>query len=202
MIKTIFSIIIVAVISLYSGLKFGAAYANEPESGQEPAESGEAAPEEPEFEGTMTLKRIDNIVTRIDENVEQPRPGFWNFNLNNIRVQIITDEKNDRMRIVSGIKKADDLSKDDLLRIAQANYDSALDARYAVANGVLWAVYIHPLRALYDKQFISALAQTITTASEYGKSYSSGAFVFNGGDSQGIIQQKIINQLKDKGLAI
>lgn len=201
MTKTIFSIIIVAVVSLYSGLKLGAAYAYEAQTAEGPAEATPDA-NTPEFEGTMTIERIDNIVKRIDENVEQPRPGFWNFNLNNIRVQIITDEKNDRMRIVSGIKKADDLSKDDLLRIAQANYDSALDARYAIANGVLWAVYIHPLRALYDKQFISALAQTITTATEYGKSYSSGAFVFNGGDSQGIIQQKIINSLKDKGLAI
>ncbi len=68
----------------------------------------------------------------------------------------------------------------------QANFDSALDARYCIAKDILWAVFIHPLSELSDEEFISGLAQTINLAATYGSTFSSGALVFQGGDSQGL----------------
>lgn len=165
----------------------------------------EATPESPaenKFEGTMTLDRIHTIVSSIDEEAKRNGDGFWQFSIETMPIMIVTDATNDRMRIMVAIKKSDELTKAELLRIAQANFDSALDARYAVAQDALWAVYIHPLRALHDRQFVSAIAQTATTAAEYGKSYSSGALVFGGGDSSGIIQNELIDRLKNKGIAI
>ncbi len=162
------------------------------------------APEEgtENFEGTMTLEKMNEIITAIDENATRPSDAAWQFKLVGIPLMVVTDQKNDRMRVMVPIRKAEEMTKEELMRIAQANFDSALDARYAVANGLLWAVYIHPLRALYDRQFISALAQTATTAATYGKTYSSGAFVFGGGDSQGILRDQILEALKDKGLEV
>jgi len=37
----------------------------------------------------------------------------------------------------------------------QANFDSALDARYAIAKGKLWSAFIHPLSELNEEQFFS-----------------------------------------------
>ena len=67
--------------------------------------------------------------------------------------------------------------------------DPTNDARYAVARGQLWGVFIHPLSALEREQFVSALVQTVTVAKTYGQSYSSGAMVFGGGDTNGIYRE-------------
>ncbi len=177
---------LIVVFALYLGTHIILANAIAQETPQEAPQESEpdaTTPQADVIEGTMTLERINAIVTRIDEKTTQPKKGIWNFKVNDTPLIIVTDEANNRMRIVTPIKSADELTKAELLRIAQANFDSALDARYAVAQGALWAVYIHPLRTLHDKQFISAIAQTVTTSVNYGKSYSSGAFVFGGGDS-------------------
>lgn len=158
-------------------------------------------PKPPEFEGSMTLKRIDVILKRLDKQTKQSRKGVWEFKIENTSVILVTDENYNRMRIVIGIKQAASLTKEELLRLSQANFDSALDSRYAIARGVLWAVYIHPLHALYDKQFISAIAQTVNAAKTYGTSYSSGAIVYGGGDSENI-RKSLIEKLQKKGLEI
>jgi len=49
---------------------------------------------------------------------------------------------------------------------------------------LLWSAYIHPLSVLSDHQFIDGLAQTVNLAATYGSTYSSGALIFGGGDSQ------------------
>ena len=198
---------VIAALSFTLGTRMVPAHAGPQQTtpGAPDSENGddnESEEETAKFEGTMTLERINEIISKIDENATSPQAGSWQFTLASIPLMIVTDATNDRMRVMAPITKAETLTKADLLRISQANFDSALDARYAVAQEILWAVYIHPLRALHDRQFISALAQTATTAATYGKSYSSGAFVFGGGDSQGIIQQELIDTLKGKGLEV
>jgi len=156
----------------------------------------------PALEGSMTRERINTIVTRLDPQVKQSRKGVWRFNIDSTPVMIVTDEKYNRMRILVAIKKASELTMTDLMRLSQANFDSALDARYAVAQDVLWAAYIHPLRALHDRQFISAIGQTVNIAKTYGRSYSSGALLYGGGDSKDILEQQLIKDLEKKGLDI
>lgn len=176
---------------LFAAPAFGAGKAldeNDP-----PAES-----EAPPPEGTMTLDRMDEIVLRLDENAVR-EGGMWNFKVADVPVVIVTDEKNDRMRIMVAIRKIDDIGADELMRLLQADFDSALDARYAVAHDVLWSAYIHPLAALHDRQFISAIGQTVNLALTYGTSYTSGALVFGGGDSQQLLRRKLIDELLKKG---
>ena len=84
------------------------------------------------------------------------------------------------------------------MRLMQANFDTALDARYAVAQGRLWGVFIHPLSPLEHDQFLSGLAQTVNLALSYGQSYSGGASVFGGGDSNGIYQN-LLEELRRRG---
>jgi len=148
----------------------------------------------------MNNDRLEKLITRIDANPDGQK-GYWKIQYKNIPVYIITSEKANRMRIISPITSSESLGKDKLYRMMQANFDSALDARYSIAKGKLWSAFIHPLNELNDEQFLSGLAQTITLVNNYGDSYSSGAIVFNGGDSQGLNNKTFLDILK-KGLKI
>lgn len=155
------------------------------------------------LEGSMTIERMDTIIKRLDENATAASGGSaWQFHIETVPVVVITDIANNRMRIMIALKNATDMTPEELLRLSQANFDTALDARYAIAKGVLWATFIHPLSTLHDKQFIEGIGQTVNAAKSYGTTYSSGLLSFGGGDSRGIIQRDLIDQLVKKGQEI
>lgn len=153
-----------------------------------------------ELEPAMTLQRLAEIVQALDPQVVARGPAL-EFTLDDIPVIVIADARADRMRAMVPIASADGLGPDDLMRMMQANFDAALDARYAVANGRLWGVFIHPLSPLEKDQFLSGLVQTITVAKTYGTGYTGGAAVFGGGDSNGIYQN-LFEELRKKGEAL
>ena len=84
--------------------------------------------------------------------------GNWRFDYGDTTVMIITDERADRMRIISPVTDGETLGADLAYRLLQANFDTALDARYAVARGVLWSTFIHPLEPLTERQLLAAAA--------------------------------------------
>ena len=104
----------------------------------------------------------------------------------------------DRMRVLIPIEGTDDLSKDELLRLMQANFDSALDARYAIAQGQLWAAFIHPLSSLTDEEFLLGIGQTANVVASFGSTYSSGMFIFGGGDSAEIERKRFLEELRNQ----
>ncbi len=132
----------------------------------------------------MDNKRIGALLKEIDADV-QGKPGFWYVEHNGHPTYVITDEQADRMRIVVQIGPAEKLDRDVLFRMMQANFDSALDARYSIARGMLWSAYIHPLSLLSGDQFKAGFAQAITLAETWGTEYSSGGLRFGGGDGAG-----------------
>ncbi len=165
-----------------------------------PEATPEAAPEAPLAavpEAPMTMARLAAIVQRLDPDVVARGPAM-EFTLDGIPVIVVADARADRMRAMVPIASAEGLSEADLMRMMQANFDSALDARYAVANGRLWGVFIHPLSPLKQDQFLSGLVQTVTVARTYGTAYSGGGAVFGGGDSNGIYQE-LLDELRKKG---
>lgn len=158
------------------------------------------APVQSPTQGPMTLERLAGIIQAIDADVVAQGPTLQ-FTIDGIPVMIVADAAADRMRAMVPIASAEGLSAEDLLRMMQANFDTALDARYAVANGRLWGVFIHPLSPLEKDQLISALVQTVNVARSYGQTYSGGAQVFGGGDSNGIYR-KLFEELQKKGEAL
>lgn len=151
----------------------------------------------PQPEAAMTLARLSDIILSIDPEAKQFGNGF-EFTLQDIPVLVITDPRADRMRAMVPIRSVEDMDREELMRLMQANFDAALDARYAVAQGKLWGVFIHPLAALEHRQFLSGLVQTINVARTYGGAYSGGALVFGGGDSNGLYQE-LFDELLKKG---
>ena len=168
-------------------------------AGDEEKEQGESQ-EDPTDEN-MSNERLQAIIRRIDPEFTG-RLGLWSLRIGNIDVQIITDERADRMRIIIPVRKAEELNSEEMYRILHANFDSALDARYAIGQGILWSTFIHPLSSLSDEDFLSGLGQSINIVSSYGKTYSSGALTYGGGDSNEIIQRQLLEELMKKGQII
>ncbi|MFQ5659519.1 MAG: hypothetical protein ACE5GZ_03775 [Gammaproteobacteria bacterium] len=164
----------------------------------------EKASDQPQAEAVkegMNNEKLQEIIQRIDPEFTG-RLGYWQIRVANIGIRIITDQRADRMRIIIPIRKAEEMEPKELYRILQANFDTALDARYAIGKGILWSTFIHPLSSLSSDDFLSGLGQTINIVTTYGKTYSSGALTFGGGDSKDLIQKKLIEELKKKGQVI
>ena len=162
----------------------------------EPAKPAEK-PREPSKEAVAAQTMIDGALKKIDKDIKRDT-NIWQFTLAKHQVFVITDPIAERMRIMVPIGDAKALSEPLLTRLMQANFDSALDARYAVAQDVLWGVFIHPLTSLDEKGFVSGLAQAIAVADNFGTSFSSGAVVFGGGDSTRLQAQELLELLKKK----
>jgi len=96
----------------------------------------------------------------------------------------VWDSAANRMRLMSPVAEVGMLSEALMFRMLQANYDSALDARYATAQGVVWSVFIHPLSSLDEEFLISAIRQVHIAAETFGSTFSSGELIYGGGDSQ------------------
>lgn len=147
----------------------------------------------------MTLDRMNSLIEAIDGSVVRKSDGYWNLKIDGVPVLVIADAGHDRMSILVGIVKVDKLDPEVYLRLMQANFDSALDARYAVVRGVLWSAFLHPLGSLNDSQFLKGVGQTVNLARTYGVPYSSGLMNFGGGDSNGIRERELIEKLLEKG---
>lgn len=149
----------------------------------------------------MNNVRLDALIRRIDKNA-QGKDGFWQFTVAGRELAVVTDEDADRMRILSAVTELEGITADDLFRLMQANFDTALDARYAIAKGRVWSAFLHPLKSLSDEEFLAAIGQVVNLADTYGSSYSSGLLMFRGGDTEGMQRRELIDRLLKEGLAI
>jgi hypothetical protein len=156
-----------------------------------------AAAHAQEAEPHMTLDRMARIVLALDPEASVAGAGF-SLTVDDIPVLVVTDVGANRMRAMVPIRAADAMSPEELQRVMQANFDSALDARYAIAQGRLWGVFLHPFKELERDQLISGIAQTVNVAKTYGSLYTSGAGQFGAGDS-GALQQDLIQELLQRG---
>jgi len=135
----------------------------------------------------MTPARMVEIVLALDPDAEVAGT-FIQLDVAEIPILIVFHPEADRMRAITPIRSVEGLASETIFRLMQANFDTALDARYAVANGKLWAAFIHPLSALDKRTLISGVGQVANLALSYGSTYSSGALGFGGGDSRQIIE--------------
>lgn len=151
-------------------------------------------------EPPMTVERMGKIILSLDEGA-QSNGAIFQMTIQDVPVLIVTDANADRMRAMVPIRSAERMTPKEVLRVMQANFDTALDARYAIARGKLWGVYIHPLSQLKKEQFISGLGQAVNIAKTYGTLFTGGSLNFGGGDSVPL-QRQLIDELLKKGDAI
>jgi hypothetical protein len=130
--------------------------------------------------GLMDNRKLDALI-RSSSEVLEGRPGAWGLRFNGEEFLVLSDEAHDRMRVMSPVAEEAALSDRDRRAVLAANFDRALDARYAVSGGKLWAVYLHPLGSLTETQFLDALEQTHRLKANYGTTYASSELTFQGG---------------------
>jgi hypothetical protein len=126
---------------------------------------------------SMNNDKLNGIIYTLSDTV-QGENGNWQFIIDDLAFLCLTDQLHNRMRIISPIAEMGEVTDEELLRCMEANFHSALDARYAISDGVLWAAFIHPLQELTKDQVISGISQVYSTAQTFGTYYSSGALSF------------------------
>lgn len=126
--------------------------------------------------GGMDNRRLDELLRERLPGLEGG-DGMWRAELQGVLVVIVSDESHDRMRIMSPAARAPDEAAN-LRVLLEANYDRALDAKYAMHEGVVWATFMHRLSWLGAHELDNALAQVLTLARNTGGSHSSGGLVF------------------------
>ena len=126
----------------------------------------------------MCEDKLDELIRQITSDVVG-QIGNWQFLIKRRDILVITSVEHNRMRIMSRVTSQDQLSADELARLLEANYASALDAKYALRDQTLWAVFTHPLAELTEEQFLDCVAQVANLANNFGRSYASGNLSFD-----------------------
>lgn len=130
-------------------------------------------------EGPMTGAGLRDVIETITDKSES-NGNIIEFSIKGSALACIYDERHNRMRIIAPIGDFAEVTEAQKDRMLEANFHSALDARYSVSNGILYAAYIHPLASLSDRDVITAIYQVISLQQTFGKEYSSGLLTFGG----------------------
>ena len=91
----------------------------------------------------------------------------------------MADRRHSRMRIITPIVKVDDLTEEHKDRMLEANFHTALDARYSINEGFVYSTFIHPISSLTEAELTPAMKQVAWLVLTFGESYSSGELPFN-----------------------
>ena len=162
--------------------------------GQEPDSN---TPDTPGNESVEAAARIREAILRIDPSVQYTENSAQFF-VAGVPVLLVYDLAADRMRLMSPAADANAMSEEDLMRLMQANFESALDARYAIAQDTVWATFIHSLSPLGNDEFASGLGQVVNLVLTFGESYNSGALIYGGGDNNDNSGRDLIEELEEK----
>lgn len=127
----------------------------------------------------MTTASIGKILDSYLSEVEGEL-GFWRGMREEVQLFVLCDDTHDRMRIMAPIGELRELEPEVLQLLLQANYDRALDAKYAMRGNELWSVSVHPLATLAPDDFASFLDQVVRLVKNTGSTYSSSDLMFGG----------------------
>ena len=125
----------------------------------------------------MTNSDLEKIIYVVADSLRGDT-GNWQFMIKERILICISDENNNRMRIMSPIIEQKKLAYTDMLKLMEANFHSALDVKYAISDDILWSVFIHPLKELNKDEVLSAINQVYEAAVTYGTTYNSTGLTF------------------------
>jgi len=131
----------------------------------------------------MDNDRLEEILTEVSDSLSG-QPGSWQLMIGEVFMLCITDQTNNRMRIISPIVEVDQVTDEQMGKAMEANFHSALDVRYAISDGIMWAAFIHPLRELRVSQTLDALSQVYSAAATFGDTYASTFLTFPKADKK------------------
>lgn len=127
---------------------------------------------------TMTNERLDAMIREHADTIQHGELGRWQFDYYGHSLIVLTDETHNRMRVISPVGETSEMDEQRAMTCMRANFDRALDARYAVSGDIVWSAFIHPLRELDVSQVVNAFNQVASLAATYGTTFTSGALSF------------------------
>lgn len=131
----------------------------------------------------MTLDELAALLERTTDEFQRS-PTHWQFVHGGIPMACLIDPEFDRMRFIAPVVELAQLSEGVKDAVLEANFHTALDARYASSHGLLFAAFIHPLASLDLELARSALDQVAALVHTFGTEFSSGVLEFGDRDGE------------------
>ena len=121
----------------------------------------------------MTQARMEMLFAEEVDAIAGP-PGAIQTRVDGINVYLISLAETDRMRIIAPIAVTQHLNRRVYDILLTANFDSTKDARYAVSDGVVYAVFMHPISSLSPQLLHSGFEQVLSLVRTFGSTFSAG----------------------------
>ena len=131
----------------------------------------------------MTTDQLDQLLRVRFESVESG-DGQWKASAGEQEVVVVADRDSDRLRIMVPVAAVDRPDAGTFRLLLEANFLSTLDARYAIHNGILWALFLAPLAAVPEHLVDAAISQVLELARTTGSSYSASPVALGAGPYQ------------------
>ena len=125
----------------------------------------------------MTHGTLARLLERLLEDMEGS-DGFWHGQRNDVTVYVVSDLEHDRMRIMAPIGELRVTDSGFLSILLQANFDRALDAKYALRKKELWSVFMHPLSTIVPDDVGTFVDQVVQLVKNTGTTYASSDLIF------------------------
>lgn len=125
----------------------------------------------------MTNATLGRLLQSLLKEMEGSN-SFWHGQREDVSVYIVSDEEHDRMRIMSPIGELKRTDAGFLSILLQANFDRALDAKYALRRRELWSVFMHPLSTLVPDDLGLYIDQVVRLVKNTGTTYASSDLIF------------------------
>jgi hypothetical protein len=131
----------------------------------------------------MTHDTLAKLLERLLEDMEGS-DGFWHGQRDDVTVYIVSDLEHDRMRIMAPIGELRVTDSGFLSILLQANFDRALDAKYALRKKELWSVFMHPLSTVVPDDLGLYVDQVVRLVKNTGTTYASSDLIFGVSDDE------------------
>ncbi|MFT4760813.1 MAG: hypothetical protein ACI9XO_004978 [Paraglaciecola sp.] len=128
----------------------------------------------------MTEEKLDETIRREAQGVKG-KLGNWTMEYGKTPLVIISHAEANRMRIFAPVIEAKEMKCGEMEKMLEANFHSALDAKYCLYEGMVISVFTHPLKELTEEQLVDAMRQVVLLSATYGTTYSSTDLIFGGG---------------------
>ena len=141
----------------------------------------------------MNNTNLEEIFKNVCDTVSGGE-GAWEITLDGLKMLCMTDSRNNRMRIICPVAEMKEITQEQVMEAMEANFHSALDVKYAIANDYMWVAFIHPLKELSEYEVLSAITQVFNAHLTFGTLYSSTDLAFPNAKKQ--LEKKKEKKLK------
>ena len=113
----------------------------------------------------ITFVGIDRLLRAGGHEVTRRGPGMWRVSIDKVLVMVLAED--DRIRILAPIFALGQLDEEPgvrnalMMRLLQSNFERAVDARYAVYGGIVFATVTHPRLTLHADDLDGFLEQVV-----------------------------------------